>query len=155
MSKKVYPIITKDNFNQIAKKLLIRKSVLTDSHGWGLRKEGYWALRVKAPRTRNEFYQFTKNMFGEGMEIIGYEDRPGIKHSENYSDKNPIFKLWRGLSIDGYRLIGHTAFGNMGTGGWDYGGYDYGFGHRERKRLHLLFNSKLTIRLPKSSNQTN
>jgi len=146
-----YPIITEDNFERVTKNMIGYKKIRSNRFGgmW----ERYPYLKVKAPSTRNEFYEFTKAIFGEGMELIGYYGHPGIKHSKDAYD-NPIFKLWRDKFHDGWRLIGYTAFGNMGTGGWDYGSFDFGFKYREKKRLEKLFDSKLSIRYDKSSNQT-
>jgi len=148
MKKYEYPIITEENFEKMYKRLVKRKRVFSKWRGY---KEGYTTLRVRSPRTRDEFFEFTKNMFGEGMFLGDYQDRPGIEHSKNATD-NPIFKLWKEKS-NSWRLIGETAFGNMGTGGWDYGSYDHGFTYREKKRIKNLYSSTLSVDNA-SSNQT-
>lgn len=149
MKKKyTYPIITTDNFDKATENIIGYKKIKARGS-----YNTYPYLKIKAPKSRNDFYNMTQNMFGCGLELGDSAFRPGIVAPTGFKE-SPLSKLWDKKHNEGWRIIGYTAFGNMGTGGWDHGSYDYGFKYREKKRIKKMFKSKLHIRKSNGSNQT-
>ena len=147
MKKYTYPIITEENFEEMTNRYIV--------------KVGYdrFRMRVKQPRTRDEFYEMTKSMFGTGLSFNGSAWSPSyeIEQKEDVYSETPLGKLYdeKYSQYDGLRPFLQWTFAEIhygGVAGSHYGQYRVK-GYRHKKRLESLYSSTLSVDKT-SSNQT-
>lgn len=129
-----YPIITKENFDEITDKILFRKNC------------GVYVLRVSVPRTRKDFFDMTKNMYGVGLGVIGDIGRYRIDAIEDIYSELEIPKLWdkKYGQYNGLKpFLAHT-FNSVSCGGVSnshYGQFNLK-GYRHKLRLINFWKSE-------------
>lgn len=132
-----YPIVTKANFEDMTSQFAYKK-------GYDVR-----LLKVRKPRTRQEFYELTKAMYGVGLGVTGHTNG----HSGSYRiEANQIVyahldipSLWdkKYSQYVGLKFFLDTCFGPLTCGG--VAGTHYGqfkCGHRDGLRLKKFFESE-------------
>lgn len=129
-----YPIITAENFEPMVSTLVAYRK--------GYRGR---ALKVRKPRTRQEFYDMTKAMYGVGLGVTGRIGFYQIEADQSIYAYLPIPKLWdkKFSQYDGLKVLLEAAFGKLGTGGVassHYGSHSYG--HRDELRLRKFWQSE-------------
>lgn len=150
-----YPIITEDNFEAMIKKLVVKRKFRSKKDKYIVKD---FVLKVRSPKTRNEFYEMTKNMYGSGLTFSATTWRYEIIERQSDYDHTPLGKLWnkKYTSYDGLKVFLNTTFGDLQTGGvagFHYGSYKMVIGgYRAKKRIEKLINSKLSSRFTNLSN---
>lgn len=137
MSK--YPVVTEDNFEEIVKKYVVR-TPYKDRFG----KSTCWRLKVPKPKTRQEFYELTKNMYGVGLGVTGHFDSYEVEGIQSKYDRTPVAALWnKKYGQYGLKVFLNTVFGPLSCGG--VAGSHYGqfyCGHRDGLRLRKFWESE-------------
>lgn len=151
MAKQIrYPKITKENFEELTDRLV--HEVRFWNKRWKSNDIGK-VIKVRAPRTRNEFFRFTRDMYGIGLTFRGSFGRYEIREKYDDYSKGEIAQMWakKYENYDALKIFLSTAFGLLGTGG--VAGSHYGDyktrgrgGHRAEKRIEKMHSSVLSIR---------
>lgn len=134
-----YPVVTKENFEEICKKYVKRKS-----------GTGFYLRQLPQPRTKQEFFEMTKNMFGVGLGVSGrtyhnsgtYE----IEAVESLYSKLEIPRMWNKKygQYDGLKIFLEFTFSALTCGGVasrHYGQFNTK-GHRHKLRLQSFWKSQ-------------
>lgn len=130
-----YPIITAENFERMTDTLVAYRK--------GYRGR---ALKVRKPRTRQEFYDMTKAMYGVGLGVTGRVGFYQIEAAESIYARLPIGALWdkKYSQYDGLKVLLEVAFGKLSTGAVahsHYGSHDIK-GYRDKLRLQKFWQSE-------------
>lgn len=128
-----YPVVTEENFDEIVEKYLFR--VGFDRF-----------LRVPVPKTRKDFFDMTKNMYGVGLGIKGSFGQYEIEAVEGKYSKLPIPRMWDKKlgQYDGLKPFLNTVFNKLrcgGVAGSHYGQFNLK-GHRHKLRLQKFWQSE-------------
>lgn len=124
-----YPVITEENFEEVTSYYVLGKR-----------------LRVPKPRTKKEFYEMTKNMYGVGLSLkecsVGFYK---VQGKQSVYDRLPIPSLWNSKygQYNGLKIFLNHTFGELycgGVAGSHYGQYRYGY--RDKLRLTKLCRSE-------------
>ena len=125
---KKYPIITKENFEEIIDKLFIRTKIWNKSwSNW----DHYDSLKLEPPKNLKEFKKATKNLYGIELSIdciayplnsFGeqeYSCQYQIRENQDEYSKGEIYQLWekRFSQYDGLKLLLNLTFGELSCGG--------------------------------------
>jgi len=134
-----YPIVTKENFEEICKKHVSRKSGV-----------GFFLRGIPQPRNKQEFFEMTKNMFGVGLGVSGR-----TYHKSGNYEIEAVERLYSSLEIprmwnkkygqyDGLKVFLEFTFSSLTCGGVaarHYGQFNTK-GHRHRLRLQNFWKSQ-------------
>ena len=142
----MYPVITKENFEEMTDKLVYRRKYFHGFWPGEKRYEKDFSLRVKLPETRQEFFDMTKNMFGVGLGVSGDTGRYRIEATEDKYSELEIPKLWNKKygQYDGLKVFLEFVFNGLSCGGvaeTHYGQFNLK-GYRHKLRLEKFFRSE-------------
>lgn len=135
-----YPIVTKENFEEITNKHV----VFGGPFGTGYLKN------LPVPKTREEFFEMTRNMYGVGLGVSGRVYGGGgsyrIEADQSKYAREEIPALWdkKYSQYDGLKPFLCFTFNRVTCGG--VAGSHYGQfkvkGHRHKLRLQSFWDSK-------------
>ena len=131
-----YPIITKENFEEVVNKLFVERRIWNESwDNW----DYYDSLRLEPPKNLKEFREATKNLYGVELKVDclayplnsfgdnhNYACKYQIRENQDEYSKGKVFQLWekRFGEYDGLKLLLNLTFGNLFCGG--VAGHHYG-----------------------------
>lgn len=142
-----YPKITEENFEEMVKKLVYRKRVKCYTSGKDIRYSQAYHLKVPYPKTRRDFFEMTKNMYGVGLGVTTNSGRSyEIDGLERIYSKLPVARLWdkKYSQYDGLRVFLEYVFNSLVCGGVasrHYGQFEPK-GHRHKLRLQKFWQSE-------------
>ena len=135
-----YPVVTKENFEEITKKHVRNAGVFRSAYLKGL----------PVPKTRQEFFEMTQNMYGVGLGVTGRVYGKGgsykIEADQSKYAREEIAALWdkKYSQYDGLKAFLCFTFNSVTCGG--VAGSHYGQfktkGHRHKLRLQKFWESE-------------